>query len=52
MKGFIHEVWEHQDGVGMSNCSDDYYAVIFESREELEAFVAKLIAAADCKWSR
>ncbi len=61
MKGYKHTVWldasggihepgvVHQ-GVAMANNDDDFYYCLFESREEVEDFIAELRAAADQKW--
>ena len=50
MKGTIHEVYPDSKkgrGVGLSNNDDPYYDCLFETREEVNEFITKLIKVRD-----
>jgi len=50
MKGTIHEIYADSTrgkGVGLSNQGDPYYDRLFETKEEVDKFIAKLVEIRD-----
>lgn len=53
MKGTPHEIYLDSttgDGVAICNDQDDFYACVFETRNEVSRFLEQLRQAADKKW--
>ncbi len=42
MKGTVHEIYECDNTVGLSNIDDGYYWCEFETREEVDKFILQL----------
>jgi uncharacterized protein YfcZ (UPF0381/DUF406 family) len=49
-RGVPHTPWAKDGKVFLANDEDSYYTQEFHSREELEAFIQQLRAAADEAW--
>jgi hypothetical protein len=49
-RGAPHAAWAKDGRVFLANEEDSYYTEEFRSREELEAFIQQLRAAADEAW--
>lgn len=43
----LHVVWAENGRVGLSNDSDGFYVQIFETRNEIDAFISELIEYRD-----
>ena len=50
MQGTIHDVYTDSvmgKGVGLANQEDPYYDCLFETRQGIDEFIAKLVKARD-----
>ena len=48
----VEQSTDHAPVVILTNDEDSYYCQTFKTREELDVFIAELVAAADSAWPK